>query len=115
MSHVTKLVNVAGWSRIIFGWLTIAFGISQHPQPKSSTETAILLLQLWLAYFIGVFGGKKIREAAKLIEERKRFNYSILILTFFGVIAFCDCGWIFSAPICLYAIVRLFMIRNEFE
>ncbi|MCK6506440.1 hypothetical protein L6R53_24210 [Myxococcota bacterium] len=85
---------------------------------RTGTTSADVLLDLvpQLAFYgIGVLAGLGLRHIAKLVEARESFSICAIGLLVLGVCAFCDCGWVFSAPVAAFAFVRLLTMRSEFQ
>lgn len=122
MDKVAGWVKVAGWFRIVFGVLEIVSlaGRDLLAAREVATPEADALVGLGLGFdvAIGMFGviaGVLLFSIAGRIRRRESFAVCVAGLTLLGVLAPCDCGWMVSAPVCVYSVVRLVGAQAEFH
>ena len=119
---LSRLLRITGWVRITFAGLSML----------GSVVRTLLLLRagssddMFLGQFtrevgalaisgVGALAGNTLREVATKIDERRDYASCQSNLVVFGMLALCDCGWLLSAPVSVYALIRLRSMRGEFS
>lgn len=130
MDNVVTWVKVAGGFRIGFGalevlvvaarsagmlamkdWPEMAAGM---PEGMTAGMLAVGVAMNLLVGIAGIVAGVLLMGIAGRIRARTSFNACVLGLIVLGVLAPCDCGWLVSAPACVWAVVRLYGAQSEF-
>ena len=63
---------------------------------------------------VGVGAGLALHQIAEKVSRRKDYGTCQLGLVVCGMLALCDCGWVVSAPVAIYALIQLAKLRSEF-
>ncbi len=119
-----NLLRVTGGVRIAFSALAMvgsviqSLGLLRHAESAPPDAVAGLFARLAgaLAFSgVGMFAGVSLREVAAKVEARRSYTSCQRTLVVFGMLSLCDCGWFLSAPVAVYALLRLRSMRGEFS
>ena len=115
--ELSKLVRMAGWFRIVFGALAMLSMVVKNAKylDKGGGADAIGFLMELGVGGAGVLAGFALHQVADRVLRRKDYSTCQLGLVVCGMFALCDCGWVVSAPVAIYALVQLSRIRGEFS
>ncbi len=117
------LLRLTGGVRIAFSALAMvgsvvqSLGLLRHAESAPPDAVAGLFARLAgaLAFSgVGMLAGFSLRNVATKIEARRSYASCQSTLVVFGMLSLCDCGWLLSAPVAVYALLRLRSLRGEF-
>jgi hypothetical protein len=114
--ELPSLIRTAGWFRIVFGGLAMLSMCVKNAKYLESANGLVglgFLMDISFGAF-GVGAGMALHQVADRVTRRRDYGTCQLGLVACGMLAFCDCGWLVSTPIAIYALIQLAKLRSEF-
>jgi hypothetical protein len=114
--ELPSLIRAAGWFRIVFGGLAMLSMCLKNAKYLDGAN-GLVALGFLMDISFGAFGigaGLALHQVAERVKSRKSYGTCQLGLVACGMLAFCDCGWLVSAPVAIYALIQLTKLRGEF-
>lgn len=116
MDAVVTTMRACGWTRIVVGGATTAMSLVRDAPQLNGTGSALLGLAIDAGFSgVGVLSGMWLLRAADDAAIRANLKGVALTLVLGGMLSFCDCGWVLSAPASLVCLVLVLKHSPEFS